>query len=86
MSLLPDAVPQEKQILMQHLGEDIDSALNPHDGDRTNGFILITHPFDTSGEHCVHISNMNRDDAILVLKELLARWEGSPGQVTTRRQ
>jgi len=46
-----------------------------------NGFILMVFPFSEHGGRCNYISNAQRDDVVVMLKEQLARFEGQPEQV-----
>ena len=47
---------------------------------KNTGFILLVFPFDeVQGEgRCNYISNANRDDVVIMLKEQIKRFEGQP--------
>ena len=82
-----DSALEKQRGFIQSLAEGIDSALNPGEGDRVNGFILLTFPFgEVENPRCNHVSNVNREDAIVMVKELLARWQGQPEHSSTVRQ
>jgi len=46
--------------------------------DRKNGFVLLVFPFEGNEGRCNYISNANRDDIVVMLKEQLARLSGQP--------
>jgi hypothetical protein len=48
--------------------------------DRKNGFILLVFPFDeVDGDgRCNYISNAERHDVVVMLKEQIKRFEGQP--------
>ena len=47
--------------------------------DRTTGFVLLVFPFDAAeGARTNYISNADRRDIIVSLKEIVARFEGQP--------
>lgn len=48
-------------------------------GGRKTGFVLLVFPFDDHVGRCNYISNGRREDVVVLLKEQLARFEGSPG-------
>lgn len=45
---------------------------------RKVGFVLLMFPFDSSDGRCNYISNAERADVKVLLREQLARFEGSP--------
>lgn len=47
-------------------------------GERKVGFILMVFPFGTEPGRTNYISNANREDVIVLLKEQLARFQGQP--------
>lgn len=47
-------------------------------GARKVGFVMMVFPFRDHGGRCNYISNANRDDVVVLLKEQLARFQGSP--------
>jgi hypothetical protein len=72
--------PIERQYreMMNSLAHYIDRFFNgPNPKPRKTGFVLMTFEF---GEHnrCNYISNANRDDIVVLLREQLRRFEGSP--------
>jgi len=73
--------------MMNALASTIDEAFNgkAQGKDRKNGFVLILFPFEEpdkarSGEQarCNYISNANRQDVVVMLKEQIKRFEGQP--------
>lgn len=47
--------------------------------DRSIGFVLLMFPFDTAvGARTNYISNADRKDIVVALKEIVARFEGQP--------
>jgi predicted component of type VI protein secretion system len=65
--------------LMQSLAGGINKILNGEAkaADRKNGFVLLTFPFNApEGARTNYVSNANRDDIIVALKEIVARFEG----------
>ena len=44
--------------------------------DRATGFVLMVFPFNDFDGRTNYISNANRDDIVVLLKEQLARFEG----------
>lgn len=67
--------------LMRNLARALDTALNgPDKGDaRKVGFALLTYDFgeDIKGTGRVnYVGNGEREDVLIALKELIARWEG----------
>jgi hypothetical protein len=47
-------------------------------GGRKTGFVLLVFPLDGHAGRCNYISNGRREDVVILLKEQLARFEGSP--------
>lgn len=47
-------------------------------GGRKTGFVLLVFPLDNHAGRCNYISNGRRKDVVVLLKEQLARFEGSP--------
>ena len=65
--------------LMKNLAGGINKILNGEAkaADRKNGFVLLTFPFNApEGARTNYVSNANRDDIIVALKEIVARFEG----------
>jgi hypothetical protein len=64
--------------LMNKVAGVLDSALNPFEGDKKQGFILMLFPFEGHKGRCNYISNAKRRDVVIMLKEQIARFEGQP--------
>lgn len=64
---------------MRALAEGLDKALNhgtlPF---KKTGFVLLVFPFSGHEGRCNYISNAERDDIVVLLKEQLARFQGMP--------
>lgn len=73
--------PIERRLhkIMNSMARFVDASLNgaPHKPKR-NGFILLVFPFDDHKGRCNYISNANREDVVVLMKEQLARFEGQP--------
>jgi len=65
--------------LMNDLARYLDFKFNgTATGDaKKNGFILLLFPFGGDGR-CNYISNANREDVVIMLKEQIKRFEGQP--------
>jgi hypothetical protein len=63
---------------MNDLARFLDNFFNgPKRGDdRDTGFILMVFPFRSHEGRCNYISNADRDDVKILIKEQLARFEG----------
>lgn len=67
--------------LMQALAGGIDEILNGKGLPKKNGFVVLVFPFDQiEGSRTNYVSNCDRRDIIAALKEVTARFEGSPHQ------
>jgi hypothetical protein len=73
---------EQQDDLMRGVAKGLDDVFNPgwnRGRKRTVGFALLTYNF---GEHLEgtglinYIGNGSRDDVLIALKELVARWEG----------
>ena len=66
--------------MMNAIAQVLDEAFNgkAKGDDRTTGFILLTFGFGDEGRRCNYISNADREDVVIMLKEQLARFEGQP--------
>jgi hypothetical protein len=65
---------------MKKIARAIDEAFNGpriKEGERKTGFVLLVFDFGDTGR-CNYMSNAQRDDVVLLLKEQLARFEGQP--------
>lgn len=66
---------------MQALASGIDEILNGNGLPKKNGFVVLVFPFDqVDGARTNYVSNCDRKDIIAALKEVTARFEGSPHQ------
>jgi hypothetical protein len=64
--------------LMQTIAKSLDEILNKP-GEKKNGFVLFLFPFDgPEGARCNYVSNADRKDIIILMREMLARFEGQP--------
>ena len=67
--------------LMRAIAAGLDGVLNGTMGPKKNGFILLVFPFDgPEGQRTNYVSNGKREDIIVALKEIVARFEGQPQQ------
>jgi hypothetical protein len=66
---------------MNAIAEGLDEILNDgaKKGERHTGFVLLVFPFNNHDGRCNYISNSERADIKVLLREQLARFEGSPG-------
>lgn len=66
---------------MNQLARFIDQFFNEHERgkDRPTGFVLLVFPFEDRAGRCNYISNgADRDDIVVLMKEMIARFEGQP--------
>lgn len=70
---------------MNKLAQSIDFIFNgdAKKADRKTGFVLLVFPFGSDESRCNYISNAERADVIVLMKEQIARFEGQP-EVTGR--
>jgi len=62
----------------------LDDRFNGTIGPKKVGFVLLVMPFDAPVDARVnYISNAERKDIIVMMKEVLARFEGQPEQTGT---
>lgn len=76
---LGDGPIQEKYLeLMNALAHGIDEVLNGEAGakNKDTGFVLLVFPFEGHEGRCNYISNAQRADIVVLLKEQLSRFEG----------
>ena len=67
--------------IMQSMASALDEVLNQKGKPKTNGFVLLVFPFDgPEGQRTNYVSNGKREDIIVALKEMIARFEGQPHQ------
>ncbi len=75
---LGDAPIEKKYIKqMNELARLVDKFFNG-DGPQETGFVMLVFPLEDHGGRCNYISNANREDVIVLLKEQLSRFEGMP--------
>lgn len=78
MNTLGDGpVQQEYQVLMKEVAKMVDEMFNGITRPKRTGFILMVFPFDHDGR-CNYMSNAERSDVVIMLKEQIARFEGQP--------
>ena len=66
---------------LQTLAGAIDDVLNGSTRPKATGFVLLVMPFDgPEGARANYISNAKREDVLVMLKEVVARFEGQPHQ------
>jgi hypothetical protein len=72
-------IEQKYRETMKDLANFIDAAFNGPVAkkDRKTGFVLLTFDFGDKG-HCNYISNANREDVVVLLREQLRHFEGAP--------
>jgi len=65
---------------MNELAHFLDAKFNPDvsPGKRKIGFVLMVFPFFDQPGRCNYISNANRTDVKVLLREQLSRFEGMP--------
>jgi hypothetical protein len=77
-------IEPEYHALMNELAGRLDDMFNPMrhmTGKRKTGFVLLTFPYGATDGRCNFISNgANRQDIVVLFKEMIARFEGQPEQ------
>lgn len=74
-------ISPETDNLMRSLATGVDEILNGKKNPRRNGFVLLVFPFGAEeGKRCNYVSNAERADIVVLLKEMVARFEGQPEQ------
>ena len=69
----------ETSQLMRALAATLDGILNESGAPKTTGFVLLTFPFNgPEGARTNYVSNGQRADMVVALKEVVARFEGQP--------
>lgn len=63
---------------MQALADALDTSLNGDARPKKTGFILLLFPFGDTSRRCNYISNADRADVKILLREQLAYFEGMP--------
>ncbi|TCM56196.1 hypothetical protein C8J36_103568 [Rhizobium sp. PP-F2F-G48] len=67
--------------MMQSMASALDDVLNEKGKPKKNGFVLLVFPFDgAEGQRTNYVSNGQRQDIVVALKEIIARFEGQPQQ------
>jgi hypothetical protein len=70
-------ISDETVNLMKSLAAGIDEIMNGKVRPKKNGFVLLVFPFDgPEDQRCNYVSNAERADIVVLLKELVARFEG----------
>jgi hypothetical protein len=63
--------------IMQTMASTIDGFLNGKQQPKRLGFVIMVFPFDApEGARTNYVSNADREDMIVALKEVVARFEG----------
>lgn len=73
------AIEQKFRAQMKALAAAMDETLNGDatGKDKTTGFVLLVFPFNgPEGQRTNYISNADRRDMLVALKEIVARFEG----------
>lgn len=62
--------------VMQAIAKALDESLNGREGKKT-GFVVLLFPLDQpEGSRTNYVSNCDRKDIVVALKEVVARFEG----------
>lgn len=79
---MPDRVTfAETEQMLQGVASGLDKIFGNKPGDKNIGFCLLVFPFGgPEGARTNYVSNAERADIIAMLKEITARFEGSPMQ------
>jgi hypothetical protein len=67
--------------MMTTLAHGIDEFFNgdQHGNERSTGFVLLVFPFGLKDGRCNFLSNgANREDIVVLMREMIARFEGMP--------
>ncbi len=78
---MSDQIDVAYRAQMNALAASLDRAFNGDNRgkDRSTGFVLLMFPFDAAeGARTNYISNADRRDIVVALKEIVARFEGQP--------
>lgn len=62
---------------LKDIARIIDGAFNPPDKPKQHAFFLAVFPFGDEGRFN-YMSNARREDIVVLLKEMVARFEGMP--------
>ena len=64
---------------MQAIMAAVDDFMNPDKKNRKVGIVVLTFPFGAVDGRCNFMSNgANREDLVVLFKEMIARFEGQP--------
>lgn len=71
-------VQEEYGMLMKAVAQAVDEMFNGKvkGKDKKTGFILMVFPFENHGGRCNYMSNADRRDVVVMLKEQITRFEG----------
>jgi hypothetical protein len=62
----------------------LDETFNHGNKPKTTAFVLLVMPFDAPvGARVNYVSNADRKDIVIMMKEVIARFEGQPEQKGT---
>lgn len=65
--------------LLQDLARGLDQILNGNEDPQPHGFVILVFPFAGElGQRTNYVSNCKREDIVVALKEVVARFEGQP--------
>lgn len=75
-------IQQEYRDLMNAVAQGIDKIFNGNNtgADKKTGWVLMVYPYGNAGDgRCNYISNgADRRDVVVLMKEMIARFEGQP--------
>ena len=71
-------VQAEYSLKMTALAHVIDDLFNGSSDPKKVGFVLMVFPFGTGDGRCNYMSNAERADIVVLLREQLARFQGAP--------
>ena len=81
-----DPITPDQRRMMNDLAKGLDEILNGKGKPKRIGFALLTYNFGEKLEgtgRINYVGNGQREDVLVALKELLARWEGRYGEEGT---
>jgi hypothetical protein len=85
---MAEPIQAEFRDKMNAMAQGLDEVLNgdKHGKDRKVGFVLLVFPLgEVSGARTNYISNGERSDIVILLKEMVARFEGQPLKNATKK-
>lgn len=78
---MTEPISPEFRALMNDIAATLDRALNGDQRPKRNAFVLLIAPFDgPAGARTNYISNADRKDIVVMMKEVIACFEGQPEQ------